>query len=334
MVTGSFGSRKLVAGILSVLFTLSGCGGGGGSSTGSGTTPTATITQENAATLAATAIVGSEAVYTSSSAGNDTTAKATVSNANTRRFNLADFSRMMLGEIEHSAGGQVSGKAAPKTGVCSSGSADVGYTDTDGNGQQSIGDTFTATFISCNIEGAVINGSMSITLTNVSIGGGSSSMSATINLSSFTVSEGGNTVSMNGGYSFSSTVSLSPMQATIHLSSSSLTVAVNSTSTTLSDFSMTATVNNSSYSYQTSGAISSTGLGGIIVFQTTTPFVGPVGSGDGFPTSGSLKVTGANNASVTITVSGTVVNVAADINGDGTNDFSTNTTWDALTSGV
>lgn len=337
MVIGDFGSRRLVVWMMFLIVVLSGCGGGGGGgSTGGGATPTAAITQQNAANLAATAIVSSEAVYTSSSASNDATSKATASGANARsRFNLADFSRMMLNDIAHSTGEQVSGKAAAKNGICTtSGLADVGYTDTDGNGHQSIGDTFTATFTSCNIDGTVINGSMSITLTSVSIQGGTSSMSATINLTSFTVSEGGDTVSMNGGYSFSSTVNLSSMQASIHLSSSSLTVAVNSTSTTLSDFSMTVSVTSSSYSYTTSGAVSSTQLGGTITFQTTTPFSGPVGSGDGLPTSGAFKVTGAGNASVTVTVSGSTVNVAADIDGNGTNEFSTNTTWDALTSGV
>jgi hypothetical protein len=312
---------------------VAGCGGGGGGSAGnSGATPTVNITQQNAQQLAATSLDSSIVVYDSAGAADGVTSKASAVSGSTRRFSLTGFTRMMLDEVTSQQGGDFSGKAAAKTGVCTTGTVDVTHNDLNGDGQPSAGDGFTAAFTSCDVEGTVMNGSMSITINSFSQSSGS--MSASISMNNLTASESGDTISMNGSYSFTMTITASPLTMNLSISCSSLTVAVNSTSTTLSGFSLTASANAATFTMSMSGTIESAALGGTVTFSTPSPLTASTMSGDGTPTGGTFKVTGAGGTSVTVSIGGSAVNVAADTNGDGTSDWSTNTTWDALTTSV
>ena len=82
------------------------------------------------------------------------------------------------------------------------------------------------------------------------------------------------------------------------------------------------------FSYTVSGTLTSTRLGGSLTFQTLVPFSGIEGAP---PSSGVLKVSGANNTSLTLTaLSSTSVRIDVDTNGDGVFDTSTSKTWSEI----
>lgn len=79
----------------------------------------------------------------------------------------------------------------------------------------------------------------------------------------------------------------------------------------------------------TSSKISDDLIGGSVTVSTVEEFVFPYRYSF-TPTSGVMKVIGADNSSVLLTVSGGVVQIDADFNGDNTIDETTTTTWSEL----
>lgn len=124
------------------------------------------------------------------------------------------------------------------------------------------------------------------------------------------------------------------------LSGTSLKVKTPDTTDTLTNYQILSTLDqgNLAYTMDGKGTLSSTQLGGIVDFLTTTPFTGV---GTGYPdTGGQMDITGATvvggtgPSNVTVfAVNSTCVRLLVDPNGDGvTSDIVT--TWESLPTGI
>lgn len=81
--------------------------------------------------------------------------------------------------------------------------------------------------------------------------------------------------------------------------------------------------------YSVDGTFASTALGGSVTVTTLSPFV--LRDVDLYPYTGSIQCTGAAGSALTMTaVDETFVQLAVDVDGDGTPEVTVNTTWDAL----
>lgn len=119
---------------------------------------------------------------------------------------------------------------------------------------------------------------------------------------------------------------------TTTLGISSLVATIGSETLT-TDFSTTVTENTSTgaYTILSSGTINSSKLGGTVTISTPTTLRG---AGSAYPSSGAIKITGANS-SVTLTALGsTSVRVTVDSNNDGLIDSITDTTVGCAGSGL
>lgn len=98
----------------------------------------------------------------------------------------------------------------------------------------------------------------------------------------------------------------------------------------LDDFENTRTWDSvaNTYSLVVNATIYSSELGGYATFETTAPFTGLVGE---HPSAGSFVATGAMGGKVTLVALDNVnVQILVDADGDGNNETTINTTWDAL----
>lgn len=82
------------------------------------------------------------------------------------------------------------------------------------------------------------------------------------------------------------------------------------------------------YSLDFEATIMASGLAGSAHFETTVPFTG---TGEEHPSAGTFVATGANGATVTlVTLDNVNVQILVDADGDGVNETTISTTWDAL----
>ena len=109
-------------------------------------------------------------------------------------------------------------------------------------------------------------------------------------------------------------------------------VVSNGQTESLSDFRTDLVENGNTWTNDSFGTINSTELAGSVDYTTTTPFSGVLGE---YPNAGVLVVTGANNASLTLTTIDNVsVQIEADYDGNGSIDETIMTTWAELEGGV
>lgn len=311
------------------------CGGGGGGGSAVPAVPTAvTITSANSTTVAAEGFKGNDAVTNTARGSSSVVGVVTTSTGS--RFSLADFANdqlKMLATRQFNSSPLATSVLITSSAPCTGGgTVSTTVNDLDNNNILSTGDTVTATFFNCVEFGVVINGSFSIN--NVVVTGipgvtAASSVGATFTFTNLSAQDGISTVTVNGNFDLQ-VATANGINFDITVTTNNLSVAENGQTTTLSNFSESLSVNQSTgaFSYTTNGTLTSTRLGGTLTFQTLTPFSGVAGAP---PSSGVLRVNGANNTSLTLTaLSSTSVRIDVDANGDGVFETSTIKTWSEL----
>jgi hypothetical protein len=217
---------------------------------------------------------------------------------------------------------------------CDSGSVSISWGDDDNNMMPTPGDTFTFIFTACNLgsAGATLTGTMSLTL-KPEIGTDPTriGLAADIRFSGLQVSTNGEQFIADGDATLTAGA-LVPENTSllgVRLSGNSLTLRRANNAATLSAYSLLATVNplveTRPYTAQLNGTLTTTELGGSIVFNTEQALQGV---GDEPPTSGVLLIQGSNltdglNATLRVTAIGEG-KVRLEL------DASTETTWDQI----
>ena len=185
------------------------------------------------------------------------------------------------------------------------------------------GDTFSLNYINCNFgEGLVANGGMSFTVTSFSgdMLGEDFSVGFDLDVTGFSMNEGGENVSLDGDISLSMTMTAT--SSTVTMSGTSLHISNGVDFYDMAEFSTTTTIDMSmfpeSFSMTSHGFLMSSDFDGEVEFQTT---IALQGSGEGNPVSGEFEVIGADGATVrVIPMDEFNVRVELDLNGDGAVD--------------
>jgi len=221
-----------------------------------------------------------------------------------------------------------------------SGSVSYTWNDKDNNSALSVDDEISGSFTQCvDFPNTTLNGKFSFTLHGL-IGDPTLALSAwwlsaSLAFDQLRVTEGARSWTFNARGLSLITSTHDGVTYIGSLSGATLDVAGAQDTTTFGNFSyqFTDDRNTLAYTLQGSGDLVSTQLNGRIAFLTLTMFEG---SGNDFPTAGSMKINGAKNAdatvsSVTFTASGgNNVTLAIDTSGDGVADDTSNTTWGEL----
>ena len=138
-------------------------------------------------------------------------------------------------------------------------------------------DTFTLVFSACDDGAGVVSGTYSMRITSFTgdFVGGSFSFDVTVTLTDFQITDGGETVMVNGDVSISLNTSTMPT-LTVSVTSTSLSVSDGSSSHTLTNFSVTQTVDEATFAYtmDASGTLTSSAFTGRVTFSTAASLQG------------------------------------------------------------
>jgi hypothetical protein len=316
-----------------ILFFVGGCGGGGGSSLSSALV---SIDSDNAELVAAAVVGPLNPIDGFGEFGSDLLLGAVVEPSAGEGFSLADFSRRQLESLKGLEGQLTSelvvGVVHSVAIDCDSGSMSVAWDDADDDDEFSSGDTFSITFNNCRDEalGLTMNGQLA--LSNFTLTGdpfsSSWSMVASFSFKNLRMTDGAESISLNGGYNYS--IAQDGTDYSGNISGSSLTLVEGGFTHDLRDFTIASTFNEATNvnagTYE--GRLISSRIGGSVVFTTPVHFEGV---GDGYPYDGRLKITGADDTSVTlIVIDSATVWLEVDSDGDGSVDDTIMTTWEAL----
>jgi hypothetical protein len=223
-----------------------------------------------------------------------------------------------------------------QTILCDSGNVGININDAVPQNVLSTGDSATITFQACMIDGLTLNGTLAFTATQVSGSEpGPFAYVLDVDFNAFTMSAGGATIVVNGGF----TIDLSTTDGVSYVaivSGDSLSAFAQgggeAFSGTISDFRIERQYNESTgdYLFDVQATVATSEIGGIATYVTATPFTGTDPNG---PSAGEYVVTGANGATLTITALGSdQVQLDLDLDGDTVVDWSTVTTWTFLDS--
>lgn len=221
-----------------------------------------------------------------------------------------------------------------------SGSVSYTWNDKDSNNALSIDDEVSGSFSQCvDFPNTTVNGKFSFALHGI-IGDPAAALSAwwlsaTLNLDQLRVAEGNKSWTFNAKSLSLITSTPDSVVYTGSLSGATLDVTSSQDAITFGNFSyqFTDDQNTLAYTLQGSGDMMSTRIGGRVAFLTLTMFQG---SGDDFPTAGSMKIKGAKNADATVSsvtftaMGGNNVSLTIDTTGDDVADDTINTTWGEL----
>lgn len=315
--------------ILVFLSLLAACGGGGGG-LGSGTLP---LTQANAQAAAAKAYESAEGLI--DIAGNNgigslrSSDQPRVVGRLPARFDLSRFVRGQFGALPLTDG-LAQAIIVDRYSCPNGGEVIETWNDADDSGEFSPGDTLEMQFLGCVDEDMVtIDGRIFIDQFAVSGNlGGNFNVSIRMTFDNLTVTDGTETGMVAG--SLSASLGKSGDVITFRLSVS-LSLA-NSDASYLGGTTLELSENQvtGDYTMSANGGVSSTVLGGSLVYATTLPFAGNAAAGP-FPSSGVMVVRGANDSSLTITaIDGTTVRIDIDEDGDGQTDATLTITWAQL----
>src|SRR3569832_2368606 len=221
-------------------------------------------------------------------------------------------------------------------------SGNVSYTwnDKDNNSVLSVDDEISGSFTQCvDFPNTTVNGKFSFTLHGL-IGDPTLALSAwwlsaSLAFDQLRVTEGAKSWTFNTRKKRQNTTTHNNETNTNTQTRTTLDVAGAQDTTTFGNFSyqFTNDRNTLASTLQGSGALVRTQLNGRVAFLPLTMFEG---SGNDFPTAGSMKINGAKHADATVS-SGTFtasggnnVTLAIDTSGDGVADDTSNTTWGVL----
>ncbi len=330
-------STAILISLLTAL-VLAACGGGGGSTSIGVPTAGVSITTSNARPVSAAVLDSVDTVEGSTAGVGILTGVSAVSTAND--FNYPDFVVSQLNKLlsqELLVGGGITGVAISETYSCTSGSFTVTGNIADVN-TLTAGDTLTISFSNCSDSGVVINGSMSMTFTQVSAGfDGFPPFTLGINvvLNNFSVNDGGYVATANGDMSMLLSVDASGNES-MQLSGSSLSSSAGGEAELLTNYAYEMQYSSSgAYSVSLQGTLASTKIDGSVSYTTITPFTGNDFVGSGNPTAGELHITTSADGSQAWLIAqpdGVNVQIDIDTDGDGIVDDTVMTTWTELQS--
>ncbi len=315
-------ARAAVPALFAVL--IAGCGGGGGGSASSTTsnTPTSSapttetaVTQQNSSQAAG---AGYQSVSSAVGAGQTggSAVAGVVSTGTGGLPNLAHFAVQQMEKMQSiastSGGNSVSGVTPNTTTVtCDSppggGPAGSFSVTMPGGGTLAPGDTMDATFDNCYLvsDGYTMNGSFSMVVSSL-LGNPPTApwtMGSTFSFSNLNLVENGVSVTINGNFTFSANTSDGVNFNTTMNGSSLEAQKSGGPSLWLENFQLTMTddTSNGESTCYGSGQVADSGLSGYVDFNIPSSTAFMLYTGQQYPSSGSMTVTGANNTSVTLT---------------------------------
>ncbi len=258
-------------------------------------------------------------------------------------YSLAEFSqKVLLGwyldTAEKTAARAV---ALPVSGVCTSGTLDVAFTDADESGDLSAGDTLVFAFSACRMtiddEDLQFDGTVTVTagVVNGWPGGGTYTLELGFSFQSgFSVSSTDGSSSLSGGFTYTESSASGGLSYQLGVRGEHLEFVETGDSgtytTRLSDFSFVFTFYTADevYTAEADGSVYDSDLGATVFFDTTTLFRG---TSDENPSEGVMEMTADDNSRVTLTVlDNTRVELALDADGDGTPEQTVEVLWDDL----
>ncbi len=328
--------------IMATTLMLSACGGGGGdNSLGGGTNvPTAgvSITTTNAKQVGAAAVGSANTVQGAASGASALTGGSVDTaegNFNYTGFIVDQLTNLLAQDALLSSG--LTGVAITDYLPCTNNGINSGGINITGNvsvsGQLNPGDSLTLTFSTCNDNGVVLTGTMSITFTQISAafdGYPPYTLGITVQLTNFSVSAGGLVITSNGDIAMLMEEDSSGNE-TFQLSGSSLIAASGAYSEVITNYAYNFQYSASgAYSATMQGTLATTQINGSISYTTITPFTGNDYVGTSNPTAGELHITtSADNSQAWLIAQADGNSVVIDIDTDGDNvvDNTVYTTW-------
>jgi hypothetical protein len=320
----------LVAGGTVLAVLLVACGGGGGGGAPVGPAPTGTINTGSALAVAGRAV---DIALQSGSFGGitDFVGLTVVSTKNSARLGGASVSKPSapnawsaipvgpeITECEVRGTLTVSGDIASPLTVTAGDFLDYEWSDCEDGLGQTLDGLIRMTFT--EFDGDLLAGRI---LLGVSL-----------TVEEFLVSHNAEFRLTNGDLSLTID-SRSQPETTIETLGSSLVVQRNLSTETLTDFASLIVEDTSmfpsNFTTDSSGTVSSTLFNGFVSYSMPTAFES---SGDGFPYTGEMLVSGSSGATLRIiAIDDQTVRIEADYNGDGASDATIETSWEALVNG-
>jgi hypothetical protein len=214
-----------------------------------------------------------------------------------------------------------------------SGSETDSFNDRDNDNTTSVGDSATLTFAQCrDSTGYAINGSVTLTISAIN----GSLVTASTVFQNVTVTAGAISYSLNGSVTLAESDVNAVTDDSLTIGSRGLTVGVASSAyndaITYSS-GMTIDIQEPDSASQTqltlNGSFFATSIGGLVTISTPTPIVQL--STDEYPSSGVVRIVGANGSTLVLTVeNNTTVQLQLDLQGDTVIDSTTTKTWNEL----
>jgi len=270
----------------------------------------------------------------------ETFAPVTITSANAEMVaqqgvGATDVLMQMSGLVEGYS--QVFDNPAPQLVPCDEGAGNLVLNDVGPPGL-STGDSASMTFIDCVFDpdglAVTMNGNISFTASDVTgTPGGPFSYALACSFNSYRVTVLGATVTVHGGFTLElSTTDGDTFTAVVHGDYFSVTAqaGLQAFTGTISAFRVARTYTESTGDYLVNvmGTIAGTRLGGSVTYETPVPFTG---TDPDDPMAGTLVVTGAGGATLTVVAIGNdEVEIDVDLDGDGESDGTILTNWTVL----
>ncbi|MEN8166123.1 MAG: hypothetical protein ABFR65_01435 [Pseudomonadota bacterium] len=330
--------------VLSVVLTVllfTACGGGGDdSSVVTDTTTGVSITPTNAKAISAKAVSSVDTVEGSTTAADFVTGVS---------ISLPDsgftYPELVLRQLERlptlasqSDTGSVTGAVTSETFDCTDGGTVTLTADVVDPNALTVGDTITVSYNNCTESGVVLNGAMSITMTEVTgtlDGIPPYALGFKVIFTSLSMSDGSLVVTTDGDMSMRLSDDGTGNESLL-LSGNAFTTSTADVVESMTNYRYDFEVNSISgaYSLDMQGTINSTEIGGSVSFVTLETFTGNDFGVTDNPTAGVLLITGIDNSQARVTAQpdGTNVQIEVDADGDGMFETIIMTTWTELES--
>lgn len=319
---------------------LAACGGGSGSTNNNDINiPTAgiSVTSANAKPVSAE-VLGSLSIVRGASAGIEVLEGVSIS-TQPGQFNYSDFIISQLShvvEMDYLPGTATSGVAVQYSDTCTDGGTVTITGNVSVQNSLTAGDTLTLSYNNCALFNYTINGSMSLTVSQVTAnytGIAPFTLGVDVVLSNLSVNDMGSVFTSNGDMSFLIDVD-GAGNDDMQISGNSLTASTSNQAVRLTNYlyDMAFTSTND-FTVSLQGTISSTNLNGSVTYTTPTPFTGNGTVYSGNPTAGELHITTSADSSQAWLIAlsdGANVQIDLDTNGDNTVDDTVMTTWTEL----
>ena len=312
----------------SALAVLTACGGDGGGAAASDNKVAITATNQ-AGVVRASLNGGVALALAQTTLGNDPTSSTLAVNALMKRVLDTTIGRRQ-GIL--AAGAHVAAVSTSTDTCAVSGSLTTAFDDRDGNGVLSSGDVVTATFAQCKYASTYsVDGVVTIALTSTPT---ESDIAANATFQHVAIVNNNVTSTIGGAVAVHEADAATTSTVTLVAASGGFNVAIASSSYAdsidfESGFRIVNTQIGSGAQVTMDGSLSATSIDGRVTIVTQSPLT--TGPSDFYPSSGVVKVTGANGSAVLATaLSNTQVQLQVDANGDGSYEGSTTVAWSSL----